>query len=118
MKSLIIIAHGSKKATSNNEVLDIVNNIKKSITLYTIIEPAFLEFALPSLDNSIEICINKNSTDVDIYPYFLNSGKHVTVDIPDLIVEFKSKYPKIKFTILPHFGQSKTITDIILSDIQ
>ncbi|MGK0256187.1 MAG: sirohydrochlorin ferrochelatase, partial [Arcobacteraceae bacterium] len=43
---------------------------------------------------------------------------HVTVDIPDLIEEFKSKYLEINFTILPHFGQSKTITDIILSDIQ
>lgn len=117
MKSLIIIAHGSKKKSSNNEVIDIVNNIKNSDTHYDIVEPAFLEFAIPNLEKSIEICIDKSSTDIDIYPYFLNSGKHVTVDIPDLIEKIKSKYPKTNFTVLPHFGKSKTITDIILSDI-
>ena len=90
MKSLIIIAHGSKKKSSNDEVIEIVNNIKNSDTQYNIVEPAFLEFAIPNLEKSIKIFIDKSSTDIDIYPYFLNSGKHVTVDIPDLIEKFKS----------------------------
>jgi sirohydrochlorin ferrochelatase len=117
MKSLIIIAHGSKKKSSNNEVIDIVNTIQQSDTKYDIVEPSFLEFAIPNLEKSIQVCIDKHAVDIDIYPYFLNSGKHVTVDIPNLIEEFKSKYPKISFVILPHFGQSTTIKDIILSDI-
>ena len=117
MKSLIIIAHGSRKETSNSEVIKIVDDIKNSDTLYNNIESAFLEFATPTIEQSVKKCIEEKSQEIDIYPYFLNSGKHVTSDIPNVIEELKIKYLNIKFSILPHFGQSKTITKIILSDI-
>ena len=118
MKSLIIIAHGSRKNISNNEVIKIVNDIKNSDTLYDNIESSFLEFATPTIEQSVNKCIEQKSLEIDIYPYFLNSGKHVTYDIPNEIEKLKVKYPNIKFSILPHFGVSNTITQIILSDIR
>jgi len=116
MKSLIVIAHGSKKDVSNNEVLEIVKQIKQSKTQYALIEPAFLEFATPSIDKSVQKSVDNNHLEIFIYPYFLNSGKHVTSDIPNAIKKLEIKYPKAKFTILPHFGQSNKINKIILSD--
>jgi sirohydrochlorin cobaltochelatase len=116
MKSLIIIAHGSRKEISNNEVLEIVNQVKNSETNYTLVEPAFLEFASPTLEDSVKTSIDKNCLEIFIYPYFLNSGKHVTADIPDEVTLLKEKYPQIKFTVLTHFGQSAKINEIILSD--
>ena len=117
MNSIIIIAHGSKKETSNNEVLEIVNQIKNSKTNYALIQAAFLEFASPSIEDSVKNSIDKNILNIFIYPYFLNSGKHVTTDIPDEIKELELKYKKANFKILKHFGQSKKINEIILSDI-
>ena len=87
MKSLIIIAHGSKKESSNNEVKEIVDNIRKYNTLYSNIEVSFLEFEAPSLEDSIKKCVELKSQQIYIYPYFLNSGKHVTFDIPDIILK-------------------------------
>lgn len=116
MKSLIIIAHGSRKETSNIEVVNIVNQIKNNETSYSLIEPAFLEFAAPSLEDSVKKSIEENLLEIYIYPYFLNSGKHVTSDIPDTIKTLKIKYPQVDFTMLPHFGESKKINEIILSD--
>ena len=116
MKSLIIIAHGSRKKTSNSEVTEIVNQIKNSETSYTLVEPAFLEFATPSIEESVKKSIDQNLLEIYIYPYFLNSGKHVTSDIPDTIKELEIKYPQVNFTMLPHFGESKKINEIILSD--
>ena len=118
MKSLIIIAHGSRKETSNIEVIDIVNQIKNSKTSYTLVESAFLEFASPSIEDSVKKSIDLNLIEIYIYPYFLNSGKHVTSDIPDTIKILKLKYPQVNFTILPHFGESKKINEIILSDTE
>ena len=117
-KSMIIVAHGSKKDSSNNEVSDIVKSVSKSNTQFKIVEEAFLEFAEPNLEKSVNICIKKGSMDISIYPYFLNSGKHVTVDLPRLVKDLKEKHPKVHFSLLPHFGQSKTITEIILTDIR
>ena len=116
MKSLIIIAHGSRKEVSNNEVLEIVKQVKNSKTNYSIIEPAFLEFANPTLEDSVIKSINNNCLEVYVYPYFLNSGRHVTSDIPEEVDLLKEKYPKVTFTVLTHFGQSLKINEIILSD--
>jgi len=118
MKSLIIVAHGSKKKSSNDEVIEIVNSIKNKKPLYKNIEVSFLEFQSPSLEESIEKCAKLKSDDIYIYPYFLNSGKHVTSDIPNIVKNLQLKYPKINLTLLPHFGKSKSVTDIILLDIE
>jgi sirohydrochlorin ferrochelatase len=117
MKSLVIIAHGSKKESSNDEVKKIVENIRKYNTSYLNIEVSFLEFESPSLEDSIKKCVDLKSHKICIYPYFLNSGKHVTFDIPNIVKELKTKYHKTIFLILPHFGKSKSVTNIILSDI-
>ena len=117
MKSLIIIAHGSKKEGSNNEVREIVNSIQTENTIYDKIEVSFLEFATPTLEQSVKKYIEEKSNDITIYPYFLNSGKHVTYDIPNKIKLLEQKYQDVTFTILPHFGCSESIKKIILSDI-
>ena len=117
MNSLIIVAHGSKKKSSNDEVVEIVNQIKKENTLYKNIEVSFLEFESPNIEQSVQKCIELKSQKIYIYPYFLNSGKHVTFDIPNMVKELKEKHQTTSFVLLPHFGQSKNVTDIILSDI-
>lgn len=117
MNSIIIIAHGSKKETSNNEVLEIVNQIKNSKTNYALIQAAFLEFASPSIEDSVKNSIDKNILNIFIYPYFLNSGKHVSIDLPDIIKELEEENPTIEFELLEHFGKSNRISDIILDDI-
>ena len=116
MKSLIIIAHGSRKEISNNEVLEIVQQVKNNETKYSLVEPAFLEFATPTLEDSVKKSIVNNCLEIYIYPYFLNSGRHVTADIPNEVDTLTKKYPQVTFTVLPHFGQSLKINQIILSD--
>ena len=118
MTSLIIIAHGSKKESSNDEVKEIVKNVRRNNTLYSNIEVAFLEFETPSLEDSVKKCVELHSQIIYIYPYFLNSGKHVTFDIPHIVEELKTKYHKTSFVILPHFGKSESVTDLILSDVK
>lgn len=118
MKAIIFIAHGSKKEKSNQEFRDLVEEIKKTNSKkYEIIETAFLEFVKPSIEEIIERIYLKGSTEITLYPYFLNSGKHVTNDIPDIVNNLKSIYPNIKFSILPHFGLSDKISFIISKEI-
>ncbi|CAA6804505.1 MAG: Unknown protein [uncultured Sulfurovum sp.] len=117
MKSLIIISHGSKKEASNKEVIEIVNQVKNSSTVYENIQPAFLEFATPTIQESIEKCIQAGTHEINIYPYFLNSGKHVTKDIPETIEKLKVEYPTLIFNLLEHFGKSKRINEIISEHI-
>lgn len=117
MKGIIFIAHGSKKETSNNEFLKLIEIVSKEDKTYDLKKAAFLELAEPSIPASVEEFIQKGVKEIYLYPFFLNSGKHVLIDLPNFVKEFQEKYSEVKFIMLQHFGKSEKIKDIILNDI-
>ena len=119
MNALIIVAHGSKLKSSNDEIKKIVDKIKENIeddnnllVLY-----AFLELTEPSIFISINKAITNGCDSIKIFPYFLAAGKHVQEDIPCEIRKFKKQHPEINFELLPHIGECKGIENLILSNI-
>ncbi|WP_428024449.1 sirohydrochlorin chelatase [Arcobacter sp.] len=118
MKALILIAHGSKKEKSNQEFRDLVEKvIDLNSHKYKKIEPAFLEFVEPSIEEIVEKLVSQNINSITFYPYFLNSGKHVSTDIPNIVNSLKNRYKDVEFKIVPHFGLSDKIASIISEEI-
>lgn len=117
MKAIIFIVHGSKKEKSNNEFLELVKNISQKDKKYDLKKAAFLEFAMPDINSVVDEFVKKGAKEIKLYPFFLNSGKHVLIDLPNILSNLKKEYSDINFTLLEHFGKSKKIEDIILSDI-
>ena len=118
MEALIVVAHGSKVESSNNEIKRIVNKIKENLKDDELkVFYAFLELAEPSISFSAIEAINQGCKNIKFFPYFLAAGKHVKVDIPDEINQLKQKYPQISFELLPHIGECKGIEKLILSNI-
>lgn len=116
MKAIVLIAHGSKKSSSNSEFLSMVEKIEKNSN-YDFTKAAFLELAEPNIQEVTNELVSKQVKEIYFYPFFLNSGKHVLIDIPDIIDGFKEEYKKVSFTLLNHFGKSQKIHEIILNDI-
>ncbi len=119
MKALIFIAHGSKREASNLEFEAMVSQLKVTLGhTFDLIEASFLEFAKPGVEQTIHAIIQTGITEIQIYPFFLNSGKHVHHDIPEKIREAKELYPEVDFELLPHFGSSAHILAAITNDLQ
>ena len=114
-KSLLIVAHGSRKKVSNIEIHQLANNISMKLKSFPIVEACFLEIAEPSIPQGIEICVQKGASEVLIMPYFLAAGRHVIEDIPNIVDNERAKYPGIAITSLPYFGSSPVIVDILKS---
>ena len=101
MKALLLIAHGSRNAEANAEILRLAQRIAKQVPLTS---AAFLELASPTLEEALEELIAAGATQIVIFPYFLAAGSHVVRDIPHRINQAKTKHPRIDFKILPHLG--------------
>ena len=99
MEALIIIAHGSKVKSSNDEIVDIVSKIKNSVDNELLVFHAFLELTEPSVFVAINKAIANNCKKIKLFPYFLAAGKHVQEDIPCEIKKFKKLYPEIEFIL-------------------
>jgi sirohydrochlorin ferrochelatase len=116
MQALLVVAHGSRREASNNEVRVLTTNIiNQTDNPFELVETAFLELAEPSIPDGLEACIKKGADAVVVFPYFLAAGTHVVTDIPNEIQPISNKYPDVKITIAPHLGRSPQLTDAILA---
>lgn len=116
-RAVILIAHGSKRAESNEEFRVLVKKVKDENTHFDAVEFAFLELADPSIEETIEKMHQMKMDEVYLYPYFLNSGKHVAVDIPTIATKMQLGIKEMKIEVLTHFGESQSITKIISHDL-
>jgi sirohydrochlorin ferrochelatase len=116
MKALLLIAHGSRRQQSNDEVIELADKLKKnSDGQYDIIHAGFLELAETLIPDGIKKCVDDGATSIVILPYFLNSGRHVIEDIPEIVNSTKSLYPEADIKIAPHLGASELMMDLLIS---
>ncbi|WP_413701257.1 sirohydrochlorin chelatase [Psychromonas sp. KJ10-10] len=116
MKALIVVAHGSRRKQSNEEVVSLIEKIKATnIEGYDSFHASFLELATPSITDTIEACVNDGVTSIVLLPYFLNSGTHVVNDIPSIVNQAKLNYPTLDIHMTKHIGASDLMMDLILS---
>ena len=83
----------------------------------SIFEYAFLEVTHPSIPEGIEVCVTKGATEIIILLNFLNSGRHVDEDIPNIVDEARTRYPNVRFQITEPVGQHSEIIDLFVDMI-
>jgi sirohydrochlorin ferrochelatase len=116
MKALLLIAHGSRRKQSNDEVVVLADKLKQSCSeQYAIVHAGFLELASPMIPDGIKKCANDGATSIVVLPYFLNSGRHVVADIPNIVNDTKPNYPNIDIKIAAHLGASDLMMDLLIS---
>jgi sirohydrochlorin ferrochelatase len=114
MKALVLIAHGSRRQASNEEVIALSGVIAREMKDdYPIVEAGFLELAEPSIPEALDRCVRQGATDICIVPYFLSAGRHVHEDIPGEVDKVRTMHANIPMTIVTHIGGSPQMKDLI-----
>ena len=103
MRVLILLAHGSRHPTTTKELIDLAAVVGRALTPLSVTY-AFLEMAKPSLHEAINRAVDNGATSIDVLPLFLNTGNHVTRDIPQLIAEAKRQHRGLTIRLLAHIG--------------
>ena len=115
MKQLLIAAHGSRRASSNDELKLLVEKVTANLGVsFDGVEVAFLEFASPSIERALADFFNGQTTEVVVLPYFLSAGNHVVKDIPLEIQKVLDQWPDKKITVLPHIGALDAMAGVIV----
>ena len=116
MKALLLIAHGSRRKQSNDEVVVLADRLKQNCSeQYSIIHAGFLELAEPLIPDGIKKCVDDGATSIIVLPYFLNSGRHVVEDIPNIVEQTTPHYPGVDIKIAQHLGASDLMMDLLIS---
>jgi len=119
MQALLIVAHGSRRAQSNDEIRALAVKVgEQSGETYGYIGSAFLELAEPSIPDGIQQCIDQGATDVTIMPFFLSAGRHVVNDVPELVRAKQQANPQVRVRMAPYLGVSGLMPSLILQAAQ
>ncbi|MEY3220927.1 MAG: hypothetical protein RIT27_2284 [Pseudomonadota bacterium] len=115
MQALLVVAHGSRRAASNQEVFNLIEVLSQKTTDYINISCAFLELATPSISDGIDQCVEKGAQELIVLPYFLSAGRHVSEDIENALSPKRLEYPQLKITITPHIGAAIEMPEMLLN---
>lgn len=95
---IILIDHGSKKQSSNDALHSIAEQyetmlhqrLSASPEVSIAVKASHMELASPSIESALRSIIQEDGvTKVICVPYFISRGRHVTIDVPNLIEDAK-----------------------------
>ena len=101
--AILIVDHGSRRAESNQLLHDAARRFEKQ-SQYSIVEPAHMELAEPSIRQASDRCVSRGAQRVVVFPWFLSPGRHWTEDIPELVHEAAQQHPNVEWLVTPPFG--------------
>lgn len=105
MKSLILVAHGSRREASNQEVRRLVELLARTAGHgFGRVSCAFLELTSPTLPEAMQQAVGAGARELVLLPYFLAAGRHVAHDIPALVERQQQIYPELNIRVAPYLG--------------
>ena len=126
MRAALLIAHGSRRAAANADLLTLTGMARARFGRgegesgesggpggYDIVEPAFLELADPDIPAGAAACVTKGATDVRMLPYFLSMGTHVADDLREFRDRFAAEHPHVTFTVCPPLGLHPKLVEVV-----
>jgi len=114
MKALLLVAHGSRRAASNDEVRGLTRHLREVDDSFQHVACAFLELAEPSIPDGLRAAIAAGAGEVVVLPYFLSAGRHVVTDIPAEVAVVQAEHPDVPIRVAPYLGAADGVAQILL----
>lgn len=113
-RGLLLVAHGSRRESSNEEVRRVAANLAvQAGDRYEMVHAAFLELAEPLIPDGVQRCIDNGMEEVVVLPYFLSAGRHVVEDIPAEVAKVNNS-TGASIRIAPYLGAAPGLAEILL----
>ena len=109
---IVIVDHGSRRPASN-QMLERFVEAFTADSDYSIVEPAHMELAEPSIATAFDKCVERGATRVLVCPYFLLPGKHWDQDIPALTKAAAAKHPAVSYVVTAPIGLHPMMREVI-----
>lgn len=109
---IVIVDHGSRRQASNEMLEAFVTMFSGIKTQYSIVEPAHMELAEPSIETAIQRCVERGAKRVAVVPYFLSPGKHWKQDIPELTRAAAARC-EVPWVVTSPIGLTPLMADVI-----
>jgi sirohydrochlorin cobaltochelatase len=113
LKAILFVGHGSKDCEGNDQVRQFIESMRRNWDDSILVQTCFLEFERPTVNQGIDVCVEKGASEIVVIPIMLLQAGHSKIHIPAAIDEAKKKYPFVKFTYSRPIGVHEETFEIL-----
>jgi sirohydrochlorin ferrochelatase len=111
-EAIILLGHGSRVPDAGNDMEEVAKRLRQKYN-YQIVEICHMSRLGPHFPESFEKCVQQGATKVMVIPYFLHTGLHVLLDIPEMMQKEARKFPHVKLILGKSLGFDESFVDLI-----
>lgn len=112
--AIILFSHGSLLCGSGQMVAAHAARLR-SVFGFVHVAVGYLNYCKPSIEEAVADCIAHGAERIIVSPYFLVSGKFVTVDLPARMEKVTTQYPRVEFVMAQALGETPAMDDAVQS---
>ncbi|MEA5449484.1 sirohydrochlorin chelatase [Leptolyngbya sp. CCNP1308] len=110
-RPLLLVGHGSRDMEGRDRVLEFAAAYQKLDNSRPVI-PCFLELTEPTIQDGVDLCIEKGYTDISVLPILLFAARHNKFDVTNELDRARQRHPQVKFHYGRHFGITPAIIQL------
>lgn len=113
-RAVLLVDHGSRRDQANALIDEVAALVKHRLGAGSIVEPAHMEIAEPTIAQGFARCVEQGATMVVVHPFMLTPGRHVVEDLPRLIAQAAEAHDGVAFTMAAPLGSHAGIIDAVI----
>ena len=115
MIALLLIAHGSRNADANADLVHLAEEMRSE---YPIVIASYLELATPGIDEGGRMCVFQGGSRVVLMPYFLSAGVHVLRDLTEARDRLAQEFPQVAFRLADPLGRHPLLVEVVRQRVE
>lgn len=110
-RPLLLVGHGSRDMEGRDRVLKFAAAYQALDTSRPVI-PCFLELTEPTIQDGVDLCVEKGYTDISVLPILLFAARHNKFDVTNELDRARQRHPQVTFHYGRHFGITPSIIQL------
>lgn len=114
---IIILGHGSRVRKAGGDMEKIAELLKEKFD-YAVVDYCFMSRLGPHFPETLEKMVAGGAKHVMVIPYFLHTGLHIRLDIPEMMQHEAEKYPGVKIQLGSNLGFDESLAALVAKRIE
>lgn len=114
--AVIILGHGSRVHNAGSDMEKIAALLSEKYG-YPTVAVCFMSRLGPHFPEVLQQVVEGGAEHVLVIPYFLHTGLHIRLDIPEMMKEEARKYPGVRIQLGKHLGYDESLAALVAKRI-
>lgn len=114
MHALLLVDHGSRRPEAHDHLEELSRRVR-DLAPETRVRIAHLELADPSVPAALAELVREGVREVTVVPLFLLPGRHLSVDLPQLLERASDEHEGLVLHLSSAVGEHPDLARLVLS---